>query len=610
MRDKTIRTFGATVVLAFIAVAAVAQRMPDQETVEVGTHPSNGQPVPTTAGGDSTTTSTTILQPFVYRVGILSAVTTDNFWAFYGESPSVWDAYILGPTKPALYTLDLSTGAVIPELAVGEPTAEEVDGFWRVVVELDSGFAWSDGRPVTADDVAFTFDTVRRLDLGGAWAESYPVEVARVTALSPAEVLIEFTDRPTLRIWPHSAGMAPVMPKHVWAGLVDDLDAASLYSLEGGQDVGGGPLTLDSVAPEVVVSLRNPGYAVGTAPDVVEYHVFENETAAVGALRDGWIDTVLSPSGLTEQHIAEFGPDDPIEVVSSPANGIRYLGFNLQRAPMSDHAFRNAVALLLDRNSLPSVGPVADSYVGPANIAWFDPERAADIATRYQGNLADRMEGALSGLRDAGYTWDTEPAVSGETVVPGIGLRINGQEPAILTILTSGDAYDPSRPIHAARVADVLGWLGFDARPVETDFDTVVDLAFTPGTDGARHYDMYLLGWTLGNPALPDFYRTFFATDSAGNNTGYASARFMEQLSQYQGAFTVEQAREAMWAMEQILSEDLPYLLLHTTSITEVYRSDRVAFGIESALGGLQARLGGIGDITPVPPPAAGTLGG
>jgi hypothetical protein len=62
--------------------------------------------------------------------------------------------------------------------------------------------------------------------------------------------------------------------------------------------------------------------------------------------------------------------------------------------------------------------------------------------------------------------------------------------------------------------------------------------------------------------------------------------------------------------METILSEDLPYLLLYTSSITEAFRSDRVRFDIESALGGLQGRLGGIGDVRPAGATPGGTLAG
>ncbi|MEX0864353.1 MAG: ABC transporter substrate-binding protein [Acidimicrobiia bacterium] len=609
MRDKTIRSIGATLVLFSVGVAALTQLGQPEDPIQVAIDPG---PEDSLAEPDSA--ASVASDTFIYRMGVLAGVTTDNFWAFYAQSPSVWDAYILGPTKPALYTLDPTTGATRPELATSEirPTFDR-EG-WRVRVTLNDHLRWSDGEAITADDVVFTFETVRRLGLGGTWALSYPAVIESVHADSPTELRIEFTERPSLGVWPNAVGFAPVMPEHFWQPLLADLDATGLYQMPGAGDPGGGPLVIDSVGSDLVVSLANRGYAIGTSPDRVEYHVFPDETAAVAALENGTIDSVLSPKGLTSEHIQSLADAADVQVSSSPANGVRYLGFNLNREPMSDNAFRTSLALLLDREAMaeavPMSGSVANSFVGSGNSMWYDPEAAGAIATRYQGDLAARLAAALDALREAGYTWSTEPFLDGGTVTPGAGLRIRGREPAILTILTPGDAYDPARPLYAAEIAEALGWLGFEVRPVETDFDTVVDLAFTPGEDGAMHYDMYLLGWTLGSSSLPDFYRPLFAPNGVQNNTGYNSGRFNQQLERFESSFSFESAREALWSMETILAEDLPYLLLYTSSITEAFRSDRVNFDIDSALGGLQGRLGGIGDVKPAGPAPGGTLAG
>jgi ABC-type transport system substrate-binding protein len=104
----------------------------------------------------------------------------------------------------------------------------------------------------------------------------------------------------------------------------------------------------------------------------------------------------------------------------------------------------------------------------------------------------------------------------------------------------------------------------------------------------------------LGNPALPGYYRPFFAANGVMNNTGYSSEAFERALADYERAFTTESAKKALWQMEQTLAADLPYLLLYTPQITEIFRSDRVSFDLEDGLGGLQARLGGIGEVEEV----------
>jgi peptide/nickel transport system substrate-binding protein len=142
--------------------------------------------------------------------------------------------------------------------------------------------------------------------------------------------------------------------------------------------------------------------------------------------------------------------------------------------------------------------------------------------------------------------------------------------------------------------------LGFDVRVVITDFDTVVDLAFSREADGERPYDMYVLGWTLGNPAFPTYYERLFGEGAPANSTGYASPAFAAALTEYLGAYGHDGALGALWDMEETIARDLPYLVLYHPQIVEAYRSDRVEFGLHSVLGGIQARGGGLGDLTPV----------
>ena len=603
MRDRAIRTIGATVVLLGLLVVALAQVGSTDEPpadIEVATPSTIGE-----AEAGAKPAADDVAEPFVYRIGVLSGISTDNFWAYYGSQPSVWNSYVLGPTKPTLFSLDPVSGGLTPELVTGNATPVwDADG-WRVTFEMDDHFTWSDGVPVTADDLAFTFSVVRSLGLEGSWSEAFPSVVESIEVHDGNQIVIEFSERPTLSVWPYGVGLAPVMPRHVWSDLTTDVSPEELYATPGEGDVSGGPLTLSEWSETLIVSTANPGYPGATGADSVEYHVFSDEPALVDALADGVVDSILSPNGVAPDQVSAMDDVPGVEVVANPANGIRYLGFNLSRQPMSSTAFRTALALLVDREDLaeriPRTGEAAWSLVPSSNLQWFDEEEAGSHRARFSGDLATRLQEAITGLTAAGYAWLQTPSVAADgSLVAGTGLTIQGQRPQPLTILTPGDAYDPARPEYVAEIAETLTVLGFDARPVETDFDTVVDLAFTTGDDGALHYDMYLLGWTLGNPALPGFYRPFFTPEGEMNNTGYDSGAFMEALADYETAVSTDEARNALWDMEATLSTDLPYLPLYTSELTEMYRSDRVEFDIERSLGGLQGRLGGIGDVRPI----------
>jgi peptide/nickel transport system substrate-binding protein len=600
MRSKTTRAVGATVVLIGIIIAAVVQMRPEEETpAEIAA------PVGTTAPWDAATNSNEAQVSFEYRVGLLSGVTTANYWEYVGEQPTAWNVYVLGPTKPALFAIDPVSNALIPEAARSAPLPPTWDREgWRVRVDIGDDLSWSDGRPVTAADVAYTFETVRRLGLGGGWADSYPEEIEDVVAESPTELRIEFSSRPGLGIWPHGIGLAPIMPGHVWATQTEDIDtAADLYGLDSDGDVSGGPLQIVAITDTRIETVANPGYPEDGIPDVV-YSIFGDEASAIEALKTGAIDTVLDPNGLSDEGANALAGTPGVAIQRSPANSVRYLGFNLTRDPMSKAQFRQSLALLLDRGwateTLVPDAAAAYTMLSSANVSWFDEGEAASISDPYAQTLEVRVPAAISGLQGVGYAWETPPAVVDGSLIPGVGLTIDGQPPAPLTILTPGDEYDPARPDYTSRIESTLEALGFDVRPVVTDFDTVVDLAFTVDESGARQYDMYVLGWTLGSPALPDYHRWLFAGDGVANSTGYASPEFEASLARFERAAALDEAKDALWGMEQALAHDLPYLVLYHPSLIEGYRADRVRFEEHEVLGGIQGRLGGLNDLTPV----------
>jgi ABC-type transport system substrate-binding protein len=600
MRSRTARTIGATAVLIGVVIAAVIQMRPEEEApAEIAA------PVGTTTPREPLSSPAGAEAPFEYRVGLLAGVSTANYWEYVGEQPTAWNAYVLGPTKPALYAVDPASNALEPEVAGSAPVLPtwNRDG-WRVRVDLGSDLAWSDGRPVTAADVVYTFETVRRLGLEGGWADAYPEEIEEVVAESPTRLTIEFSHRPGLDLWPHSVGLAPIMPAHVWAPETDGIGtAAALYDLDPAVDVSGGSLEIMEVTDSRIATVANPGYPEDGVPDVV-YSIFADEAAAIAAMKQGAIDTVLDPNGLSDEGAAALAGTPGIAIERSPANSVRYLGFNLTRNPMSKTEFRQSLALLLDKGwATETVVPDAEAaytMLSSANVTWFDQGEAASISDPYARTLESRVSDAISGLEGAGYAWERLPAVVDGTLLPGAGLTIDGQVPAPLTILTPGDKYDPARPDYTTRIEATLEALGFDVRPVVTDFDTVVDLAFTVAQSGERQYDMYVLGWTLGNPALPDYHRWLFAGDGVANSTGYANPDFEASLARFDRATTADDAKDALWGMEQVLARDLPYLVLYHPNLIEGYRTDRVRFEEHDVLGGIQGRLGGLNDLSPV----------
>ena len=219
MREQTLRTIGATVVLFGIAVAAILQVGPGGDPSAIaltaeGTSTTSTESIPeSTLPSGPAESSTTVPEPFNYRIG----VSTTNYWAFFAEEPSVWNSYILGPTKAALFSIEPGTGVIGPELAAEIPQPAQTENGWQVEVRLRTDLYWSDGAPITASDVEFTFETVRVMGLGGSWASVFPPSVESVKAAAPDRLTIEFSERPTIQVWPHGPGLAPIMSEAFWS---------------------------------------------------------------------------------------------------------------------------------------------------------------------------------------------------------------------------------------------------------------------------------------------------------------------------------------------------------------------------------------------------------
>ena len=144
-----------------------------------------------------------------------------------------------------------------------------------------------------------------------------------------------------------------------------------------------------------------------------------------------------------------------------------------------------------------------------------------------------------------------------------------------------GDAVDPSI-------------LGFNAKAYPTDFNVLVNAVFVPTEEGTLDFDMYMLGWSLGSPALPTFHESFFAgkndtlVNDGNNNMGFNDPDFNTLVEEFNRATTFEEAYDIMWQMEDILFDKKPYILLFDTGIIEAYRSAAIQYPFTETLSGLQ----------------------
>ena len=187
----------------------------------------------TTTAPPPTTTTTARPDPAiegpVLRVGLISPITTANWWAAMDTAATIENQAFLESTKESLFELTRPGFVLVPSLAAGpEPSeATQQGSVWVVEQSLRQDVLWSDGEKVTASDLVFYFDVVREFDLAGSHAASFPATVADVSAVDDLTVRIEFSESPSMTAWQTGVAMAPLVPSHFWAPLVDAARAAA-----------------------------------------------------------------------------------------------------------------------------------------------------------------------------------------------------------------------------------------------------------------------------------------------------------------------------------------------------------------------------------------------
>ena len=585
----------------------------------------------------------------IYKIGISEDLTTINYWAFLGPDGTIWNQYVLGGTKPTLYTYTSQSFDWVPYLASDFPTAlqeETVDGqvLWTTEIPLKQGVMWSDGSDVTAEDFAFTANTASEMMLTGNWPGIVdPEYFHHAEALDPYRLKIYFQKKPGLARWQFGLAFMPIFPSSYWQPVVDEAKMAGdlneqhkvLYAhVPDGEPTGGGFAFDKWERGAFAEKVRNDGYYfrgststqysngafVSGKPGVYEfsafgepggevtlevtegpnansaiYSIYGSQDATVLALKKGDIDFMLNPLGLSKGLQEQLAGEEGLTTIENSSDGVRYLGFNFRREPMDNKAFRQAVATLIDKEFLTQTvlqGVAIPVYamVPTGNAAWYNPD-VPQIGKDL--SRAERVAQAVAMLKEAGFTWEVEPRVSedGRFVEQnGEGLRMpNGQPIPEMTVMAPSAGYDPLRSTFAIWIERWLNEVGIPVRADLTGFNLIVEKVFNQ-----QDFDMWILGWGL--TLYPDYLEAFFHSRYSDlqeyNPGGYNNPEFDQLADEMVAETDLQRAQDLVFQLQAFLADDLPYVTLFTTPIVETYRSDRIEFPYTENLGGLQNAAG------------------
>ncbi|MDW6003275.1 extracellular solute-binding protein [Vibrio mangrovi] len=226
------------------------------------------------------------------------------------------------------------------------------DDYSWVKYQLRKGARFSDGQPVTAEDVAFTVEKYKTVGLSNI--KSRFQGVRSVEVLGPREVKFNFGDHGS-RLQVLNAGNLPVLPKHVWQG--KDFTKPTLDI-----PVGSGPYRITAVVPgrSITYSLRNDYWGKDLPVNRGKYNFktirveyFRDRNAAVQALAAGEVNYIAESNLARWQKLYQGKAFDSGTVVKEKIDYdapsfVTALLFNLREAKFANPKTREALAYAFD----------------------------------------------------------------------------------------------------------------------------------------------------------------------------------------------------------------------------------------------------------------------
>jgi peptide/nickel transport system substrate-binding protein len=516
------------------------------------------------------------------------------------------DFYFWTPQYHMLIDYDENFGAE-PGLATDVETSADNMTFTYTISDQ---FVWSDGEPVTAEDVAYTMNLYKS-------SHAY-LPQGYLTLIDGDVRLVDETHIQFDTLGPTSlySGEAPymyfyILPKHVFEQIEqgncpDGADPCTPKSYENVPSVGSGPFTIAEYKVGQFVRMERNPFWTGPEPAVDEiiYRFYKNDDALSQALLQGEVDFVYidTPNIFNslegQENIGTMVGSIPLFSEIGLNSGSAYQeagdGFTPHgdgHPALTDVTVRQAIRMAINSEQLVDkvllgYGSPGDSMVPPVSVPGSRWEPTGDEVLAWDIPAANQL------LEDAGYT-DTD----------GDGVR--EMPPGSL---------DPGRPLEfryyvrtneqttvdaAPFISEWLSQIGIEAEVIAVTSGRLGDI-INEGT-----YDMFAWGW-YPDPD-PDAVLSWMTCDQRppdgstyGNNDSYhCDPEYDQMYLDQQQALNVDDRWAIVHEMQRRFYEDSTYSILWYDPYFQAYRTDRfTGYNPQPPGGGdLLEGWGGISDV-------------
>jgi peptide/nickel transport system substrate-binding protein len=537
------------------AVAALALAAAGALALPAGAAQAQETPSPS-ASADASATPPRSRASFV--LGIKQDI--DSLNPFVGFVASAYESYQL--MYDYLTGSSLTDFSPVPGLA--EKWETSADGkSWTF--HIRQGVKWSDGQPLTAKDVVYTFNRVKDGEQENSAYGNYITNVTKVEATDDHTVVFT-TSEPS----PSMLRMAvPIVPEHVWKNTPSE-KVKDFPNTD--NPVGSGPFRLvEAKKGQYYRFAANKEYW-GGAPKIDEliFRVFANDEAMANALKKGEIDMLNDISAGVFESLENV---PGITASSSKYSGFSEIAYNLGaqtvegkkigdgHPALQDKQVRLAIDHAIDRKALVDKalrnrGTAETSVIPPiypnlrydpgAELRQFDLTKANQI------------------LDDAGYAKGTD------------GIRAKAGRKLEFRLFGRENSEEGKKAVEYVR--DWLGEIGIKANVQIMSEDNLTEVI------GQGNYDMFQWGWVVEPD--PDFQLSVFTCDQRSYDDGgtvaagwsdsfYCDPEYDKLYAKQKTILDPAARAEVVKQAQKKLYDDVVYSVIWAYDNLEAYRDDR-----------------------------------
>lgn len=461
------------------------------------------------------------------------------FNGIYGES--AYDNYVNGALFDSLMDLK-SDGTYEPSVA---KKWEISDDKLVYTYYLRDDVKFSDGTPLTAEDVAFTLtvmhdksydgpsDMIKAMIKGGKeYKEGTATEIEGIKVIDKHTLEITTTEANSSAL--RSVGLSSIIPKHYYGKDYKQGNLDYMKDLHQ-KPLGSGPYIMEAYVPgQEVRFVANEHYFKGKPkiPKLI-YKVTSSDTN-IQTLQAGETDMEIQIT-VSKDNVELLKSLGFLDITLYPTNGYGYIGFNHNDPKFKDKRVRQALTYGLNREEIVEAayqGNAKVINVPQSNVSWA----YTDDVNKYEFNL----EKAAQLLDEAGW----KVGADGIREKDGVKFKIH------FLATTPNPVNDVIIPIAKENYKE----LGISFEPDMLDFNAVKE------KQKKGDFDMFFLAWQLTED--PDS-TNIFSTNGSQNEIGYSNPKVDELLAKGIKEVEIEKRKPIYHELYKVLNEDPPYIFLY-----------------------------------------------